>query len=295
MADDDEKRPIIVKKVKKISGGHHGGAWKVAYADFVTAMMAFFMMLWLLNISDKETLEGLADYFTPTTASVSSSSGSGAVLGGTSLSTDGAQSSGAVAVDVNAPPPTETSDDANQQTQEEFESKINERENAMLQDAADRIRQAVQRSPELAEHEDQILIEQTPDGMRIQIIVKDRRSMFRDGTADLYGYAMRLIQEVGTVVEGMPNRVAIMGHTDASGIRDNPDYTNWELSADRANAARRVLRQTGVSTDRFSEVTGKASTEPLFPDSPFRPENRRITILVLREAPVLAPGFEPGQ
>ncbi len=292
---DEEKRPIIIKKIKKVAGGHHGGAWKVAYADFVTAMMAFFMMLWLLNISDKETLEGLADYFTPTTASTSSSSGSGAVLGGTSLSTDGAQSSGAVAVDINAPPPTEASQDEDAEAAEAFESKINERENAMFEDAADRIRQAVQQSPELTQHEDQILIEQTPDGMRIQIIDKDRRSMFQEGTADMYGYATRLIEEVGTVVEKMPNRVAIMGHTDASTLRGEANYTNWELSADRANAARRVLRASGVSTDRFSEATGKAATEPLFPDSPFRPENRRITILVLREAPVLAPGARPGQ
>ena len=283
----DEVAPIIIiKKIKKISAGHHGGAWKVAYADFVTAMMAFFLLLWLLGSTDEEKLEGLADYFQPTLATLRTNSGSDGMLGGTSLSTDGSQSSGITAVEVPSTPPPEDSAD------EEFDSKIAEFEDAQLNTAAEQLRQAIQESAELAEHNDQLIIQQTPDGMRIEIVDKDQRAMFRGGTDELHGYAKAMIQAVAEVIEELPNRVAILGHTDSSTPTGAPDFTNWELSADRANAARRVLSASDITADRFSEVTGKAATEPIFPDSPLRAENRRITILVLREAPVLSPEFE---
>lgn len=298
---DEEERPILIKRVKKGGDdGHHGGAWKVAYADFTTAMMAFFMLLWLLNVSDKETLDGLADYFSPTSATASGNSGAGGVLGGTSMASEGAQSSGAVAVRLPGPPPTSQNNDRKlgrsdgdvQHQSSDMSSTINERESEVFKAIAEQIKQAIQDSPELAQHEDQVLIEETPDGMAIQIVDKDGRAMFRPGTANLYGYASRLIGQIGDVVEVLPNRVSIHGHTDAGRFSAGAEYTNWELSADRANSARRVLRQTGVSTDRFSEVAGKADTEPMFPDSPDRPENRRITVLVLREAPVVAPSAQ---
>ncbi len=283
----DEVAPIIIiKKIKKISGGHHGGAWKVAYADFVTAMMAFFLLLWLLGSTDEEKLEGLADYFQPTLATLRTNSGSDGMLGGTSLSTDGSQSSGITAVEIpSTPPPEDSADD-------EFDSKIAEFEDAQLNAAAEELRQAIQDSADLAEHNDQLIIQQTPDGMRIEIVDKNQRAMFRGGTDELHGYAKAMIEKVAEVIEALPNRVAILGHTDSSTPAGGPDYTNWELSADRANAARRVLSGSDITADRFSEVTGKAATEPIFPDSPLRAENRRITILVLREAPVLAPEFE---
>jgi len=123
--------------------------------------------------------------------------------------------------------------------------------------------------------------------MRIQIVDQDNRAMFRNDTADLYTYAQRMIAHVASKVGEMPNRITISGHTDSKPYRANANYTNWELSSDRANAARRVMRNSGVSLDRFAEITGKASTEPLLPDRPDRPENRRITILVMREAPTL--------
>ena len=135
-------------------------------------------------------------------------------------------------------------------------------------------------------------MEQTQDGMRIQIFDRDRRPMFRTGTADLYGYASTLIEEIGAVVESLPNRVSIVGHTDGLPFNRDDGYSNWELSSNRANAARRVLSDAGITPDCFSEVVGKASTDPMFPDDPGRPENRRITIIVLREAPVVSPGFD---
>jgi chemotaxis protein MotB len=284
---NDAGPTIIIKRVKKVSGGgHHGGAWKVAYADFVTAMMAFFLLLWLLGSTDEQKLEGLADYFQPTLATLRTNSGSDGMLGGISLANDGSQSSGATALDIPASPPPQDSAD------QEFDSKIAEFEDAQLNAAGEELRQAIQDSIELSEHDDQLIIQQTPDGMRIEIVDKDQRPMFRKGTDELHGYARTMIEKVAEVIEELPNRIAILGHTDSGTLTGDGAYTNWELSADRANSARRVLSMADITNDRFFEVTGKAATEPIFPDSPLRAENRRITILVLREAPVLSPDFE---
>lgn len=299
MAQKDNERPLVIKKVKKGGGGgHHGGAWKVAYADFTTAMMAFFMLLWLLNVSDKKTLEGLADYFTPSSASVSGTSGAGKPLAGTVMDTSGAVGASASVLQIQGPPKTtqETSDtpgegqaDADEATSVSMDApeKNTDKALAILQND---LQQAIQESPELARHRDQILVEETPEGIRIQLTDKDGRAMFQRGTAEFYTYARRMMRDIGSIVATLPNRVAILGHTDATGRGDSDAYSAWELSADRANAARRILARTGVSDDRISEVVGKAATEPLFPTDPTRPENRRITILVLREAPVIAPG-----
>ena len=291
MADDD-KRPIIKKVVKKIEGGAHGGAWKVAYADFVTAMMAFFMLLWLLNVSEKETLEGLADYFTPTTVMIKSSPDAPSIDKSARGPGRGAGDSTGRSGDANKIATTNDSEPAARVTIDTGGGKgVDRFQDAAFADAADRIKQAIQKVPELLEHNDQIQIEITDEGMKIQLMDKDRRPMFRDTTAEPFGYAQRLIQEVGLIVEGLPNRVALLGHTDG-GFFQRPDgYGNWELSAERANVARSILKISGVSTDRFSEVIAKADTDPMFPDNPMRAENRRITILVLREAPVVPPNM----
>ncbi|RMF10045.1 MAG: motility protein MotB [Alphaproteobacteria bacterium] len=296
MAKNDEERPILIKRVKKVSGGHHGGAWKVAYADFTTAMMAFFMLLWLLNVTTEEQREGLADYFAPTSASVSGSSGSGGVLGGTSLSKEGSMASGAVVMTM--PKPTETPDGSATGKDDESSSSdpdtswqqaLEERENMAFADLEEELRQSLQEMPDLAELAEHLVVDVTEDGMRIQLIDKDHRSMFKPGTDILYGYAQKMLQEIAVRIEKMPNRIEIIGHTDAKAFSGKQGYSNWELSADRANAARRVLSRAGISSDRFSSVRGKAATEPLLPDSPRRAENRRITILLLREAPVVPP------
>ncbi|WP_417317633.1 flagellar motor protein MotB [Emcibacter sp.] len=294
----DEERPIIIKRIKKVSGGAHGGAWKVAYADFVTAMMAFFLLLWLMNATTEEQRSGLADYFSPTSASTSSSSGSGDILGGVSLNTDGAQSS---AVTVSIPDQSQTLNKkqdgeggesvARNEEEKTLEEIMAEREQEFFEQMSEDLRQSMQESPELAELQDQLLIDITEDGMRIQIVDKDNRAMFKPGTPILYGYAEKMIAKVAGVIEKMPNRISISGHTDSAGFSKGSNYTNWELSADRANASRRVLLRRGVPSDRFAEVQGKADTEPLLPDRPLRSENRRITILLLREAPTLPRGF----
>jgi len=290
----DEARPIIIKRIKKISGGAHGGAWKVAYADFVTAMMAFFLLLWLLNSTSKEQKEGLADYFTPTTASTNAESGAGGILGGISLDSDGAQSS-AVTVSIPQTAPEVSSDSDSQDKakseEEKYADMAAKKEQDYFEKMSDELKVAIQESPELSKLKDQVLVDITRDGMRIQMVDKDKRSLFRPGSAVLYKYAEKMIRKIAAIVVKMPNRISISGHTDASPFTSRKDYSNWELSTDRANASRRILEEANVPENRIADVVGRASTEPLLPDQPLRPENRRITILLLRESPTLPPGF----
>jgi chemotaxis protein MotB len=292
-----DQRPIIIKRVKKVSAVHHGGAWKVAYADFVTAMMAFFMLLWLLTVTDKQTLSGIADYFTPSASTMSNSSGSGSILGGTALQKDGAMSQGSVALATPTVSQDARSKDSQNNNNEEAGKSDkwqadppNNTPDPQLVAAQQDIKAAIQNAPTLAEFQDQIIMEITPDGLKIELVDKDRRPMFKTGTAELYPYGQSLIRIIGEVVASLPNRVQVTGHTDNSGSV-SATYSNWELSSDRANTARRTLRAARVLDDRFAEVTGKAATDPLFPDTPGRAENRRIGFLVLREAPVVAPSF----
>ncbi len=299
---DNELRPII-KKVKKVSGGgHHGGAWKVAYADFTTAMMAFFMLLWLLNVAPPETLAGLADYFSPTTAAVSGRSGQDAV-NPTDSDSSGLNPSPVVAISNPGPPqsgPTsgdkqgaesEGKGDPKSESQEDIAQRIRDNEDSTFEQMQQQLRLAIQSSPTLSDMQDQLIMEITEDGMKIQLIDKDRRAMFRQGSADLYDYAIRMISEIGESVQNLPNRITIQGHTDGGNYTGADGATNWELSANRANSARRVLSSSGVTQDRVFEVTGKAGTDPLYPDQPTKTENRRITVLILREAPVVPPGL----
>jgi chemotaxis protein MotB len=289
-------KPVLIKKVKKvIGGGHHGGAWKVAYADFVTAMMAFFLLMWLINTTSPEQKRGIADYFAP--ASVSrSTQGSDGLLGGTAFQQDGARASGS-----NRPNIENQQADARQRTSrgggdqggQNSEATAQAmatakaiREGAEFDHAEVSLRQALQDMPDFAELSKNIIMEQTPEGLRIQLIDQDGRSMFNGASAEPLPRAQRLLETVAQVIEQLPNRISISGHTDTT----NPPragYTNWDLSSDRALAARRILAGQGVDNDRVFQVTGKASSEPLYPDDPDQPANRRISIVLLREAPVL--------
>ncbi len=291
----DNEKPIIKKVIKVEGGGHHGGAWKVAYADFVTAMMAFFMLLWLLNVAPPETLAGLADFFSPTSAAVVGRTGQREVNPATE--SKGLNPAPIVAITRPGPPPsgpTRGEDEgADSENPGEGRAEISEiarqREDEAFEDIQEQVRLAIQESPELAENQDQIVFEVTEDGLKIQLLDKDQRAMFRSGTDDLYNYARRLLCSVGNSVGGLPNRLTIEGHTDGGGLEGSNPGRKWDLSANRANSARRVLDDCGVTNDRIAEVIGKADTDPLYPDSPNRVENRRITILVVREAPVVPP------
>ncbi|HSV03393.1 MAG TPA: flagellar motor protein MotB [Phenylobacterium sp.] len=292
------EQPIVVKRIKKVIGGaHHGGAWKVAYADFVTAMMAFFLLMWLINTTSPEQKRGIADYFAP--ASVSeTTSGSGGILGGTALGSDGSKSQGSSSIIQDLAPDSKNPNngknrDASKANSENaatetLRKELEKREAAAFQSAAQSLRQALQDMPELAELSKNIIIDQTPEGLRIQLVDQEGRSMFDEGSTKPNARATLLLRAVAKVINQLPNRISIYGHTSASrgGARNEGD---WTLSAGRAEASRKVLQGAGVDPDRVYQVSGKAGSEPLYPDDPTLPGNRRIAIVLLREAPVLPP------
>ncbi|MBP7816980.1 MAG: OmpA family protein [Phenylobacterium sp.] len=290
--------PILIKKIKKGGGhGHHGGAWKVAYADFVTAMMAFFLLMWLINTTSPEQKRGIADYFAP--ASVSeTTSGSGGILAGTALGEDGAKGAGSAAIIEEMAPESKnpsdgTASDAakaidSQASSEAMKEALEKREEAAFQSAAQSLRQSLQDMPELAELSKNIIIDQTPEGLRIQLVDQEGRSLFNEGQVQPNDRAKLLLRAVGKIVNQLPNRVSISGHTSAS-MNGRKADSDWALSSARADASRRLLQTTGVDPDRVYQVAGKANSEPLYPDDPTLPGNRRIAIVLLREAPVLPP------
>jgi len=292
-------QPILIKKVKKVSGaGHHGGAWKVAYADFVTAMMAFFLLMWLINTTSPEQKRGIADYFAP--ASVSeTTSGSGGILGGTALGNDGSKAAGSSSVIEELAPDSKNpnggqskdaskSASAQQASTDALRKELEKREEAAFASAAESLRQALQDMPELAELSKNIIVDQTPEGLRIQLVDQEGRSMFDQGSTKPNPRAVLLLRAVSKVINQLPNRISIYGHTSANagGTRAESD---WPLSSGRAEAARKVLQGAGVDPDRIYQVSGKAASQPLYPDDPTLPGNRRIAIVLLREAPVLPP------
>ncbi len=290
-------QPIVIRKVKKVvGGGHHGGAWKVAYADFVTAMMAFFLLMWLINTTSPEQKRGIADYFAP--ASVSeTTSGSGGILGGTALGQDGAKGAGTMSIIEELSPESRNPDDGRAEdgaqntlepSTEALREALQKREQAAFASAAQSLRQALQDMPELAELSKNIIIDQTPEGLRIQLVDQEGRSMFNSGSAQPNDRARMLLRAISRVINQLPNRISIYGHTSANldGAKSEGD---WPLSANRADASRRILQAAGVDPDRVYQVSGKATSEPLYPDDPTLPGNRRIAIVLLREAPVLPP------
>jgi chemotaxis protein MotB len=294
------EQPIVIKKVKKVvGGGHHGGAWKVAYADFVTAMMAFFLLMWLLNTTSPEQKQGIADYFAPASIS-STTSGSGGILGGTSLGDDGAKADGKMSVIQQMAP--EAPDDVNKEGQSSTTASLDSASEQALRDAlakkeqdsfasaAESLRQSLQDMPELAELSKQIMIDQTPEGLRIQLIDQEGRSMFKENSREPNDRARILLRAVAKVINQLPNRVTVSGHTSANAEGRKSD-SDWSLSAARADASRLVLRNAGVDDDRIYQVSGKANSEPLYADDPTLAGNRRISIVLLREKPVLPDGL----
>jgi chemotaxis protein MotB len=304
----NEAPVIIIKRVKKAAhGGHHGGAWKVAYADFVTAMMAFFLLLWLLNVTTDEQRHGIADYFTPAAAS-RSTSGSGGVMGGVSMAIEGARRTENMRVGV--PKPQSSTDDENQEisdeeipdparavpsddaetpdkenpTEEELNKLLAEREEKMFADAEKALRDAIAGTPELSRLADSLIVDQTDEGLRIQIVDQERFTMFPLGSSDMYDHTKKMLEQVAKVIANLPNKIAVTGHTDAKPYAKSSRYSNWELSTDRALASRRALVELGLEVGRVTRVVGKAAGEPLVPEDPTSPRNRRISMVLLRQA-----------
>lgn len=283
MASDAKKlQPIIVKKVKK--GGHaaHGGAWKIAYADFVTAMMAFFLLMWLLGSTTEGDKKGIADFFSaPLKVAMAGGSGTGA--SNTILPGGGADL-------------TQIAGQARQGDSKELGQRKKDleamRAEAAKQDAkkmaalSAKISGVISNSPRLAEFSSQIRLQTTPDGLQIQIVDDQKRPMFDTGSAVVKPYMRDILREIGAALSGVENKISLDGHTDrapyGSGERG---YSNWELSADRANASRRELIAAGMPDDKVARVVGLASSVLLEPDNPLSPINRRISIIVMtREA-----------
>ena len=338
MAGSEEGHTTIIIRRKKGGGdGHHGGAWKVAYADFVTAMMAFFLLLWLLNATTTEQKLGISNYFDPLGAVKSQGGGEG-VLGGISPSTAGAQKSASAPVTVTLPisgkPTAGGADDpdedtgsrqsevgkdadktgdaktgdngkpgegtkeagkeggkdgaASKPTDQQIAEATAKKEQAQFEKTAAVLRQAIQSAPELKDLADSLMIDQTPEGLRIQILDQERLAMFAKGSSRLEEPARRLLGLVAAAVKNLPNKLTLTGHTDSLPYAGLMGYSNWELSADRANAARKALVDAGLAPDRIASVVGKADKDHLVPDDPTSPRNRRISIVLLREAPPVA-------
>ena len=271
MADNGAKQPIIIKKVNKGGHAHHGGAWKIAYADFVTAMMAFFLLLWLLSSVTQEQLEGISNYFDPTDVTEAQFSGSGGLLGGKTVTEEGAATD---SITMDLPPPKAGAGSA--------AALISENEDEQFEEAKQQIEDALQSLPSLKKLAESLMIENTPEGLKIQLIDQDGLALFPSGSAKMYLHTRRLIEVVSKVIMSLPQQISISGHTDAVPFLASGGYSNWELSSDRANSARRELLHFKVPTKRYSRVVGKAATEPLLPDDPKNSRNRRLSIILLR-------------
>jgi len=278
---DDAQRPIIIRRKKKKSAAHHGGAWKIAYADFVTAMMAFFLLMWLLGSTAKGDLNGISDYFkTPLKVALQGGSGSGDSShiikgGGQELSrTEGQIRKG----DMPATPSAIAMKVAQAEYQRQEMHKLNELKH--------RIEAAIERNPGLRQFRSQLLLDITSEGLRVQIVDEKNRPMFAVGRAELEPHAREILLEIGRTLNGAENKISISGHTDATPYASGEKgYSNWELSSDRANASRRVLLAGGLEDQRIVRVLGMASAVSLHKSDTFDAVNRRISLIVLnREA-----------
>ncbi len=279
MAKDDT-RPIIVKRIKKVAhGGAHGGAWKIAYADFVTAMMAFFLLMWLLGSTTKGDLSGIAEYFnTPLKVALAGGSGSGdssSLLqgGGKDLTrTHGQVKNG------ETPPAKKT---INLQAAKAELARV---ETAKLKGLMERVAAALDANQRLAQFRNQIRLDITSEGLRIQIVDDQNRPMFDTGRAVLKDYTREILREIGKLLNGVDNKITLSGHTDATPYASGEKYySNWELSADRANASRRELVAAGMAESKMMRVVGLAASVPFVPEDPSHPTNRRISIVVMNK------------
>ncbi len=272
-------RPIIVKRIKKSGGGHHGGAWKIAYADFVTAMMAFFLLMWLLGSTTKGELQGIAEYFqTPLKVAMEGGSGSGdsssVIKGG---GKDLTKQVGQINKGDN-PAQKKTYDlKAAQADMERIEA-------SRLKALKGRIEAAIDASPTLKQFKKQLLIDITTEGLRIQIVDEKNRPMFALSKAKLEPYTKEILHDIGQTLNDVPNKISLSGHTDATPYSGGGSgYSNWELSADRANASRRELVAGGMDEGKILRVVGLASAVPIDRNDPFNPINRRISIIVMNK------------
>ncbi|MBD7959843.1 MULTISPECIES: flagellar motor protein MotB [Comamonas] len=274
-ANEKKLQPIIIKRIKKGDHGHHGGAWKIAYADFMTAMMAFFLLMWLLGSTSKGDLQGIAAYFnSPLKVAMNGGDGSGnsssIIPGG---GTDLAKVHGQV---------KRSEADENDQNRKNMRQQRAQQDAQRIKALRAKIDAMISSNATLNEYRSQIRMDVTPDGLQIQIVDEQNRPMFDIGSAIVKPYMRDILREVGSALGGVENRISLAGHTDAApyGSGDK-GYSNWELSTDRSNASRRELVSAGMPNDKLARVVGLAASDLLYPDEPRAAQNRRITITVL--------------
>lgn len=275
-----EKAPIIIKRIVHAAHGHHGGAWKVAYADFVTAMMAFFLLLWLLNSIPAEKLKGIAKYFEPTVG-IAGSKGIG-FEGGKSQSEDGTSTfdkTQGVKYGVMSKGNIVSTPEVGLEVQNE------EMENERFSLMEGELKKIITADSALSQLQDSIKLEVTPEGLVIKIMDQDKYPMFKQGGAELETHTKNVLNKIVNLVKYSPNFISISGYTDTASAADlHKDYSNWELSADRANSARRYMVEQGVSPDQVARIVGRADTAPLDQNNPNSPRNRRIEVTLLRNS-----------
>ncbi|HJY39642.1 MAG TPA: flagellar motor protein MotB [Steroidobacteraceae bacterium] len=298
-ADAEAPRPIIIKKIKKGGHGHHGGSWKVAFADFATAMMAFFLLMWLMEATTEEQRGAISEYFNnpsdiqgaspvPSPSPIQGPGGASTSMiklgGGMELHHDPATPAPIAPPTPGVQTATRPDDDGAQ------EEKLDNERLAALMEA---LKKGIEERESLAKFKDQILLDVTPEGVRIQIVDHERRSMFPLGSARLENFSSDIIKELAHIISSVPNRISISGHTDVKAYVA-VNYTNWELSADRANAARRALIAGGLPAEKIGRVVGLASSVLLDPSAPDSPINRRISIVVMNKRTEQAISAENG-
>ena len=270
-------QPIIIKRIKK--GGHaaHGGAWKIAYADFVTAMMAFFLLMWLLGSTAKGELQGIASYFaSPLKVAMQGGDGSG---NSSSIIPGGGNDLSKVHGQVRRSESDTNTNPRSIDTVRAERARVDAQRIKALQSKIDAM---ITGNPKLNEYRSQIRIDVTPDGLQIQIVDDQSRPMFDSGSALVKPYMRDILREIGAALGGVENRISLAGHTDAAPYGNGDrGYSTWELSADRANASRRELVAAGMPDTKLGRVVGLAASDLLEPDSPRAAMNRRITITVL--------------
>jgi chemotaxis protein MotB len=294
---EDKARPIYVKRVKKVAAAHHGGAWKVAYADFVTAMMAFFLVMWLVTAVSKEQRAAIFDYFKnpsmepgksvkPAPGQMGPGGASSSPInlgGGLDAPKSSPQKTDRIGATVMTSPSTPIdlkTDDQKAADAEEAKKLLEKKQlDALMQD----LKEAINKSQALQPFKDQLLLDITPEGLRIQILDAQNRPMFDLGSARLKAYTNELLKEVTVYLRSVPNRISVTGHTDTTPYGGITGYTNWDLSTDRANAARRSMESAGLETDRIARVVGLASSVLFDKQNPRSPVNRRISIVVMTQ------------
>ncbi|WP_426193258.1 flagellar motor protein MotB [Massilia sp. DWR3-1-1] len=275
---DEGLRPIIVKRIKKTAGGHHGGAWKIAYADFVTAMMAFFLLMWLLGSTTKGDLNGISEYFkTPLKVAMAGGSGSGdssSILqgGGKDLTARTGQ------VKKGDTPAQKKSYDL-----KAAREALAREEGVRLGQLKAKLEATIDANPTMKKYKDQLLLDLTSEGLRIQIVDEQNRPMFALAKADLQPYTREILHVIGIVLNDVPNKIGLSGHTDSTPYFSDTGYSNWELSSERANASRRELVIGGMDEKKILRVVGLASAANLDRKDPFNPINRRISIIVMNK------------